>query len=219
MATITIRRYRNSDHDAVCLLFSEGNMEHVTAAYFYILRVPRVYIPLLLLFGCMLMVTNSYLLSVLGLSALVAVGWWSLNSRYHQYVSSRLKGDLYDIDDSYMEKTNCCFWVAEIDGGVVGTVAVRPAEDSDDEMILKRLCVAKSQRKKGIGKALCMKVIDYARERGYKAVSLETDVIQYDAQTLYERMGFNKYTVQIRPNLFGKCTTFSSFWYRYEIKS
>ncbi|KAG8453236.1 hypothetical protein GDO86_000025 [Hymenochirus boettgeri] len=219
MAAITIRRYRNSDHDAVRLLFSEGNMEHVTAAYVFALKVPRVYIPLLLLFGCMLMVTGSYLLSVVGLVALLAVLWWALKSKYHEYVVLCLRDDLQDIEQSYMMKTNSCFWVVEAEGRVVGTVGAQPSEHNSDEMELRRLRVVQDQRKKGIGKALCLKVIDFARERGYKAVSLETDAVQYAAQNLYEHLGFKKYMVQSWKSRIGKYTTLFIMSYRYNIRA
>eukprot|EP00079_Xenopus_tropicalis_P010930 XP_002936328.2 PREDICTED: probable N-acetyltransferase camello [Xenopus tropicalis] len=217
MGSFSIRKYRKKDYAAVCHLFAEGTMEHFPAACLYVLKAPRVYVTLLLLFASMLLGTKSYILSFTCLAAILAGGWWVINSKYHNYVIEIQREDLQDIETTYMVRSNSCFWVAESDGKVVGMVAAQPSEESEDEMVLKRLCVGRDHRRKGIAKALCLKVIGFAKECGYKAVCLETDIIQYSAQKLYQRIGFQKYRLKVHQGLFGKCTTFSSLYYKYTV--
>uniref|UniRef100_A0A803J260 N-acetyltransferase 8 gene 5 n=1 Tax=Xenopus tropicalis TaxID=8364 RepID=A0A803J260_XENTR len=217
MADVSIRKYRNSDYDVVHSMFVEGMMEHLPASYSYLLKLPQLHLTVSLLLLVIFLATGSYLLTLATLALLLAGGWYEMKFEFCQYVSQSQKGDLLDIQTTYMMRSNSCFWVAESEGKVVGMVAAQPSEESEDEMVLKRLCVGRDHRRKGIAKALCLKVIGFAKECGYKAVCLETDIIQYSAQKLYQRIGFQKYRLEVHQGLFGKCPTFLSLYYKYTV--
>lgn len=96
-------------------------------------------------------------------------------------------------------------WVGEIDGAIVGHVAVmRPhgedavslwMQQSGDEeariAVLARLFVVKAARKNAVGERLMQAAMEYGRERGIRLV---LDVMTKDtaAIRLYERLGWRE---------------------------
>ncbi|OCT96550.1 hypothetical protein XELAEV_18008756mg [Xenopus laevis] len=86
----------------------------------------------------MLLGIKSYVLSFSCLATMLAGGWWVLNCRYHYYLEVK----------------------------VVGMVGAQQSEKSEDEMVLKLLCVGREHRRKGMAKALCLKVSDFAEACG-----------------------------------------------------
>ncbi|XP_069771048.1 N-acetylaspartate synthetase [Narcine bancroftii] len=89
----------------------------------------------------------------------------------------------------FLKKNNSCFWVAVLDGNVVGIVAARGNED-DNTVELCRMSVDFDQRGKGIAKALGRKVLEFAVLNNYSAVVLGTTAIKMAAHKLYESLGF-----------------------------
>ena len=80
------------------------------------------------------------------------------------------------------------FWVAEVDGEVVGTVAVRPKDDRVCE--IKRLYLRADQRGRGLGQTLYEHAERFAREAGYEAIWLDSSRRFAKAHKLYARNGF-----------------------------
>lgn len=96
-------------------------------------------------------------------------------------------------------------WVAELDGGVVGHVAImRPqgedavslwmqqSGDQEDQIaVLARLFVVKEARKHAVGEQLMRAAMDHGIERGLRLV---LDVMTKDvaAIRLYERLGWRE---------------------------
>ena len=93
--------------------------------------------------------------------------------------------DLAAIDDGYARGG---FWVAEIDGVIAGTVAVRPKEELTCE--LKRLYVSKTARGRGVGRALYAHAEAFARGAGYTRIWLDSSRKFVEARRLYEKNGF-----------------------------
>jgi len=69
-----------------------------------------------------------------------------------------------------------------------GCVALRPIDDEYCEM--KRMFVYPRFRGEGAGLALATRLIDNAREAGYRAMRLDTSIRQAEAKGLYSRLGF-----------------------------
>jgi GNAT superfamily N-acetyltransferase len=80
------------------------------------------------------------------------------------------------------------FWVAEQQGVVVGTVAVRPKEGATCE--LKRLYLLPAQRGLRLGQALYEHAEAFARSAGYERIWLDSSRRFARAHRLYERNGF-----------------------------
>uniref|UniRef100_A0A7M4DZK8 N-acetylaspartate synthetase n=1 Tax=Crocodylus porosus TaxID=8502 RepID=A0A7M4DZK8_CROPO len=82
-----------------------------------------------------------------------------------------------------------CFWVAVLDGNVVGIVAARGNEE-DNTLELRRMSVDSKYRGKGIAKALGRKVLEFAMLNNYSSVVLGTTAVKVAAHKLYESLGF-----------------------------
>ncbi len=106
-----------------------------------------------------------------------------------------LDADLYDrygpIQDQYapfnLLRTDTA--VVAYDGELpVGCACMKPFDAEAPEV--KRMFVAPSHRRAGVGRALIAELEAWARELGYAAMVLETGNRQPEAVALYERCGF-----------------------------
>lgn len=82
-------------------------------------------------------------------------------------------------------------WVAEMDGRVVASVALRPGAEPG-LIALKSLYVARAARRRGLGAQLVALVEESARRRNAAAIELWTDTRFDDAHRLYERLGYRR---------------------------
>jgi putative acetyltransferase len=78
--------------------------------------------------------------------------------------------------------------VAELDGDVVGCVALKALDEGRCEM--KRLFVGAAARGTGAGRALGCAIIERAKSLGYSKMMLDTGPKQVEAQGLYRNLGF-----------------------------
>uniref|UniRef100_A0A8C9URN7 N-acetyltransferase domain-containing protein n=1 Tax=Spermophilus dauricus TaxID=99837 RepID=A0A8C9URN7_SPEDA len=195
MATHHIRKYQEIDHKRVLDLFSKGMIEHVPATVRHMLKLPQTFLLLLGVPVTLLLASGSWLLALGSDVTLLVFLWMLARHPWRQYVVKCLQTDLADITKSYLRARDSCFWVAESGGQVAGIVGALPVEDSPPgrkQLQLFHLSVALEHRGEGLGKALVMTVLQFARAQGYSEVVLETSIVQQDALTLYLRMGFQK---------------------------
>ncbi|HLV94767.1 MAG TPA: helix-turn-helix domain-containing GNAT family N-acetyltransferase [Candidatus Acidoferrales bacterium] len=87
----------------------------------------------------------------------------------------------------YDPKRERC-WIAEKDGAQVG--AVFAVKGSDEVAKLRLLHVEPEARGLGIGKRLVEECVRFARQAGYKKMTLWTQSILYAARHIYEQTGF-----------------------------
>jgi len=99
-------------------------------------------------------------------------------------------------------------WIAEVHGQRVGSVFL--VKDSDSVARLRLLLVEPSARGLGIGKRLTDECLRFARERGYKSVTLWTHSILTAARHIYKEAGF-KLTSSEKRKSFGKDVV-SEYW-------
>lgn len=83
-----------------------------------------------------------------------------------------------------------CILLAYDDSNVAGCAALRKFADRVCEM--KRMYVRPAFRRKGVGKALALAVIDAARNSGYKRMRLDTMPFMREAIELYRTLGFRE---------------------------
>lgn len=218
MAEVQIRHYEDDDEEDVKEIFTLGMSEHVPSSCMHVLKQPHTQMLLACVFCALLASSKSILLPILAVTLLLAAGRQGMCYMFSRYIQISLSNDLNNIRESYMEVANSCFWVAECQGRVVGTVACLPAERIEGCLELKRMSVKYSHRGRGIAKALCRTVADFAQLRGFPAVVLYTSVVQTDAQKLYENMGYKRVREFVIPELVAKITNFTLFEYRLDLE-
>nr|XP_019568074.1 PREDICTED: N-acetylaspartate synthetase [Rhinolophus sinicus] len=134
-------------------------------------------------------VTRSLLLTCLVPAGLLGLRYYYSRKVVLAYLDCALHTDMADIEQYYMKPPGSCFWVAVLDGNVVGIVAAR-AHEADNTVELLRMSVDSRFRGKGIAKALGRKVLEFALVRNYSAVVLGTTAVKVAAHKLYESLGF-----------------------------
>jgi putative acetyltransferase len=97
--------------------------------------------------------------------------------------------ELIHIADIYMPPEGALL-LAKQDGIPAGCVGLRKIDGRRCEM--KRLYVRPEFRGKGLGKALCSRIILKGRHLGYKEMLLDTLSTMVDAQGLYRSNGFRE---------------------------
>jgi DNA-binding MarR family transcriptional regulator/GNAT superfamily N-acetyltransferase len=95
-------------------------------------------------------------------------------------------------------------WIAERDGRRVGGVFV--AKESDEIAKLRLLHVEAEARGLGIGKRLVKECVQFARQAGYRKMTLWTQSILHAARHIYKETGF-KVVSQKKNHSFGKDLT------------
>ena len=95
--------------------------------------------------------------------------------------------DLQEVRQRY-GGTVAGFWVADVDGVVAGTAAIRPKQGSTCE--LKRLYLRPDQRGAGLGQRLYEHAEAFARTAGYDRIWLDSSRRFAKAHRLYQRNGF-----------------------------
>lgn len=218
MDNIQIRKFNDEDADVVKELFTLGMSEHVPSSFVHVLKQPLTQMVLMCMFCALLTSSKSFLLPVLAVTFCLAGARQMVVYMFNKYIESTLRKDLNNISETYLKGKDSCFWVADSDGRVVGSVACLPAEDAPGCLKLKRMSVRRSHRGMGIAKALCRTVAEFTRDRGYGAVILHTSVVQTDAQKLYEHMGYKKIREFVVPEFLGKILNFTLLEYRLDLQ-
>jgi len=97
-------------------------------------------------------------------------------------------------------------WVAEQNGGVVGSVFVQPTAGIPGSAQLRMLYVEPAARGQGIGATLVDQAVSFARGAGYERMRLWTHTIQEAARRIYAAAGFVVVETMPEQN-FGKALT------------
>lgn len=106
--------------------------------------------------------------------------------------------DLLNIVGEYIDKGGN-FWIAEDDNKLIGTIGIMPY--STDIAILKKFFVYEQWQGEPyhIGKRLYAELLDFAKEKGYKTLLLDTPYNTERAHKFYEKAGFQKISEEDLP--------------------
>jgi putative acetyltransferase len=100
------------------------------------------------------------------------------------------EGGVFALDLNALQRSGVAFFCARVDGRLLGVAALQELEDGHGE--LKSMHTIAEARRDGVGRTLVVHVLDFARSRGYRRVSLETGNFAAfaPARALYESCGF-----------------------------
>jgi len=97
--------------------------------------------------------------------------------------------DIIHLRDAYLHPDGTSgFWVALLDGGIIGMIGVQ--RTSDDSADVRRLRVLPQYRRRGVGSRLLETAIDFCREQGYLKVVLDVRVERAPAVAMFQKFGF-----------------------------
>ncbi|KAJ7324496.1 hypothetical protein JRQ81_017516 [Phrynocephalus forsythii] len=187
---VRIREFHPSEQEVVRRIFYEGIMERIPNTAFRGLKDQPF---TQLVYGTMavicFVVTKSLLLTCCLPIFLMGMRYYFSRKVILNYLECALNTDMSDIEKYYMKSPGSCFWVAVLNGDVVGIVAARGNEE-DNTVELRRMSVDSKYRGKGIAKALGRKVLEFAVVNNYSSVVLGTTAVKVAAHKLYESLGF-----------------------------
>ncbi|XP_069059878.1 N-acetylaspartate synthetase [Pleurodeles waltl] len=187
---VYIREFQPSDQEVARRIFYEGILERIPSTAFRGLKhEPLIQILYALLIVLCFVVTKSLLTTCCLPIFLMGMRYYYSKKVILSYLECALHTDMSDIENYYMKPSGSCFWVAVLDGNVVGIVAARGNEE-DNVVELRRMSVDSSYRGKGIAKALGRKVLEFAMLNNYSSIVLGTTAVKMVAHKLYESLGF-----------------------------
>jgi putative acetyltransferase len=98
--------------------------------------------------------------------------------------------DVHALDLDGLLDPAVSFFSARRDGELLAIGALKQIDDTHGE--LKSMHTAAAARRSGIGRAMVEHLVELARQRGYRRVSLETGTMEAfgPARALYETSGF-----------------------------
>ncbi|XP_060092274.1 N-acetylaspartate synthetase [Heteronotia binoei] len=187
---VSIRDFHPAQREVARRIFYEGILERIPNTAFRGLKDQPC---AQLLYGAMavicFVVTKSLLVTCCLPIFLMGMRYYFSRKVILSYLECALNTDMSDIEQYYMKSPGSCFWVAMLNGNVVGIVAARGNEE-DNTLELRRMSVDSKYRGKGIAKALGRKVLEFAVINNYSSVVLGTTAVKVAAHKLYESLGF-----------------------------
>lgn len=89
----------------------------------------------------------------------------------------------------YLEKKGFSI-VAEHDGKIVGHLAI-VEDEKNPKVVDLAIYLAREYQNQGIGTQMVKAIIDFAKKKGYKKITLVTDRLNWRAIRVYRKCGFN----------------------------
>jgi putative acetyltransferase len=96
--------------------------------------------------------------------------------------------DIADIETHYLKRGGTFELLEDERGRLLGTVGLYPLTAETVE--LRKMYFAKALRGRGVGQKTLARMIEKARETGFKKIYLETASVLKEAVALYEKFGF-----------------------------
>ena len=185
MPEIIIENYDEKYYAKVIELFKYGTYEHIYYALQNGWKKPKVRI---FLGSFVTVLPFSIWYALIWLCITVFLHVFFVSVFYYGYVQYRMITDMSDRKLKFWTVKPNEFFIAKINGLVVGTIAYQLKDLTTVE--INRLSVDQKYRRLGIAKTLMKALLSRAKNEGYKKVILTTSKNQIGAHKLYENLGF-----------------------------
>jgi putative acetyltransferase len=96
--------------------------------------------------------------------------------------------DLTDIEAHYLKRGGVFEIIEDAAGNLLGSIGLYPLDAETAE--LRKMYFDKNLRGRGVGKMMLERIIQQARDRGFRRIYLETASVLKEAVALYEKYGF-----------------------------
>lgn len=118
-----------------------------------------------------------------------------------EFPSERAAYVYQDLDDpaAYYGGKRDVFYVAEKEGRIIGTIAVK--EDDKNTALLRRVFVQKPYRGKGYGKRLLEEAMGFCQQHRYKQVMFHGTDKMKTALRLCQKYGFEEEDIKLGSSL------------------
>ena len=94
----------------------------------------------------------------------------------------------HQFDETLDQATTVCIGAYSLAGDLTGYCLLMRLDDDDLELL--QMTVASNERRQGIGRALLVAVVNYAKQQSFSRVLLEVNVHNEAAISLYQQSGF-----------------------------
>ncbi|WP_210396269.1 GNAT family N-acetyltransferase [Motiliproteus sediminis] len=105
----------------------------------------------------------------------------------------------------YGRDDHSAYFIALLDGRVVGGGGIAPLDSSASLCELKKLFLLPEARGRGIGRALSERCLAFAREAGFRRCYLDTLASMTTAIALYRQLGFQPLDAPLGESIHGGC--------------
>ncbi|RLV59706.1 GNAT family N-acetyltransferase [Parashewanella curva] len=98
--------------------------------------------------------------------------------------------EVYAMSSHYKTEYQSQYFVAELNGKVIGGSGIASFHHSNETCELKKLFILPDARGLGVGKGLTKACLNFAKEQGFRECYLDTLSNMESAIALYKKMGF-----------------------------
>lgn len=198
---VIIRSFQSCDSPMVRKIFTQS-MGEMRGPFVRDVMYQALLYGLCLLFPAVLLnfIWSAWSLPIylLVLFVLLVALFAGLHIGFSRYIRSCLQNDLDNVNSVYLGQKGSHMWVAELNGKIIGMVALVPGRDHEDSFgkhrdavgRLRRMAVLPEFRRLGVAKKLLNVLLSYAEEIGYKQIVLLTTSAQEAALKFYPKNGF-----------------------------
>ena len=186
-----IRRLQSADVPKVLRLLKDANYGHMIPAFRLVMKHKLVQYILIIVSVATYAYTRSIYLFLLVISIFISLCFLVTFLGALLYIYGGTLEDLKIAEKIYISNPDCGFFVAVINGNIIGTIAVVKKDGCHDNTAwLRRMAVDRRYRKFGVAKKLCEVAIEFCRERNYSYIELITTDLHLAARRLYMKLGF-----------------------------
>lgn len=114
---------------------------------------------------------------------------WILEKELDFKLSKLHDQDLDDLKKAYQQE-RCVMLVAEENGQLIGTIAVK--EENKESALIRRLFIHPAYRHRGFGSVLIDRAMDFCHLHGYKKVTFRVISKMSSAVSLFIKHGFKE---------------------------